>query len=95
MEILKKVTIPMTVREYLNTLSTEEFAKILIFAESRITCRYMDTELDALDISFSVEYDMVEWLDSPYCEGKELLPPVKVSIYDDEENDEFEYLDYE
>lgn len=67
MEELEKVATPMTVREYLNTLDTEEFAKTFIIVESYIINRYIDTELDAADIGFSVEHDMVEWLNSPYC----------------------------
>lgn len=84
MEELEKVATPMTVREYLNTLDTEEFAQALILAVSNIECRYMDTELDAADIGFSVEYDMVEWLNSPYSEDKELLPSNAIEINEDE-----------
>lgn len=84
MEELEKVATPMTVREYLNTLDTEEFAQALILAVSHLECRYMDTELDAPDVAFSVEYDMIEWLDSPYCADKELLPSENIEIDEDE-----------
>lgn len=84
MEELEKVATPMTVREFLNTLDTEEFAKTFMIAEAYITNRYMDTELDASDISFSVEYDMIEWLNSPYCADKELLPSENIEINEDE-----------
>lgn len=84
MEELEKVATPMTVREYLNTLDTEEFAQALILAVSHLECRYMDTELDAPDVAFSVEYDMIEWLDSPYSEDKELLPSNAIEINEDE-----------
>lgn len=84
MEELEKVATPMTVREYLNTLDTEEFAQALILAVSHLECRYMDTELDASDVAFSVEYDMIEWLDSPYCAYKELLPSENIEIDEDE-----------
>lgn len=84
MEELEKVATPMTVREYLNTLDTEEFAQALILAVSHLECRYMDTELDAPDVAFSVEYDMIEWLDSPYCADKELLPSENIEINEDE-----------
>lgn len=91
MEELKKVATPMTVREFLNTLDTEEFAQALILAVSNIECRYMDTELDAPDIAFSVEYDMVEWLNSPYCADEKLLPSENIKI--DEDEFELEDLD--
>lgn len=84
MEELEKVATPMTVREFLNTLDTEEFAKTFMIAEAYITNRYMDTELDASDISFSVEYDMIEWLNSPYYADKELLPSENIEINEDE-----------
>lgn len=84
MEELEKVATPITVREYLNTLNTEEFAQVLISAVSHLECRYMDTELDALDIAFSVKYDMIEWLDCPYCADKELLPSENIKINEDE-----------
>lgn len=84
MEELEKVATPMTVREFLNTLDTEEFARTFIIAEAYITNRYVDTELDAADIGFSVEYDMIEWLNSPYCVDKELLPSEKIEIDEDE-----------
>lgn len=85
-ERFRKVATPITVREYLNTLSAEEFAQALILAVSHLECRYMDTELDASDVAFSVEYDMIEWLDSPYFEDKELLPSINLpSIYNDDE----------
>lgn len=84
MEDLKKSGNPMTIREYLNTLDTEKFAYVIICAASNIECRYMDTELDAPDVVFSVEYDMIEWLNSPYCEGKELLPSKNIKINEDE-----------
>lgn len=84
MEELEKVATPMTVREYLNTLDTEKFTETFIIAESCITNRYMYTELDASDIAFSVEYDMIEWLDSPYCADKELLPSENIKIDEDE-----------
>lgn len=84
MEELEKVATPMTVREFLNTLDTEEFAKTFIVAEAYITNRYMDTELDAADIGFSIEYDMVEWLNSPYSADKELLPSNAIEIDEDE-----------
>lgn len=84
MEELEKVATPMTVREFLDTLDTEEFAKTFMIAESYIVNRYMDTELDAADIGFSVEYDMVEWLDSPYCADKDLLPSEYIEIDEDE-----------
>lgn len=83
MEELENVATPMTIREYLNTLETNEFAEILIFAESRIRCRYVDSELDVSDISFRVEYYMIEWLNSPYYADKELLPSVNIEIDED------------
>lgn len=85
MEELEKVATPMTVREYLNTLDTEKFVQVFIFAVSNLELKYMSTELDAADIVFSVEYDAVEWLNSLYCEDKELLP---LSVI---ENDEDEF----
>lgn len=85
-ERFRKVATPITVREYLNTLSTEKFAEILISAESCIRCRYLDTELPLSEVSFSVEYDMIKWLNSPYFEDEELLPSINLpSIYDDDE----------
>lgn len=84
MEELEKVATPMTVREYLNTLDTDEFAHIIICGVSNIECRYMDTELDAPDIAFSVEFDFIEWLNSPYSEDKELLPSNAIEINEDE-----------
>lgn len=84
MNELKQSSNPMTVREYLNKLSTEEFAQALILALSHLECRYLDTELDAPDVAFSVEYDMIEWLDSQYSEDKELLPTTAIKIDEDE-----------
>lgn len=91
MEELEKVATPMTVREYLNTLETEEFAQMFIIAEAYITNRYIDTDLDAADISFSVEYDIIEWLNSPYCADKELLPSENIEI----DEDEFDIEDFD
>lgn len=84
MKDLEKVATPMTVREYLNTLNTEEFAQTLILAVSHLECRYIDTELDASDFAFSVEYDMIEWLNSSYSEDEELLPSENIEIDEDE-----------
>lgn len=91
MEELNKSNNPMTVREYLNTLDTEEFAQTLILAVSHLECRYIDTELDASDFAFSVEYDMIEWLDCPYCADKELLPSENIEI----DEDEFDLEDFD
>lgn len=90
MEELKKNDNPMTVREYLNILSAEEFSELIIGAVLHLECGYMNTELDALDINYCVKCDMVDWLESPYCKDKELLPVVKSGIYCDK--DEFEDL---
>lgn len=51
-----------------------------MFVEGIITNRYIDTELDAADIAFSVEYDMIEWLNSSYSAYKELLPSENIEI---------------
>lgn len=91
MEELEKNSKSVTVREYLNTLDTEEFAQVLILSLSHLECIYMDTELDVHDVNIGIEFDIIDWLDSPYCEDKKLLPSVKLSIYDDDE--ENEYLD--
>lgn len=91
MEELKKSSKLITVREHLNTLDTENFAQVLIFAISNLELRYINTELDASDIAFSVEYDTVEWLNSPYREDKELLPSENIEI--DENELELEDLD--
>lgn len=91
MKELKKSGNPMTVREYLNTISAEEFSELIIGAVLHLECGYMNTELDALDINYCVKSDMFDWLNSPYCKDKELLPVVKSGIYCDE--DKFEDLD--
>lgn len=91
MEELEKVATPMTVREYLNTLSTETFSELIIGAVLHLECGYMETELDALDINYCVNCDMVDWFESSYCKDKELLPVVKSGIYCDK--DETEDLD--
>lgn len=91
MKELKKSGNSMTVREYLNTLNSEEFSELIIGAVLHLECCYMNTELDALDINYCVNCDMVDWFESPYCKDKELLPVVKSGIYCDK--DESEDLD--
>lgn len=74
----------MTVREYLNTLSSEEFANVIIGAVMHLDYLYIETELDALDVSFSIKSDMTDWLDDLYDEDKALLPSSSIIIDEDE-----------
>lgn len=53
----------MTNREYLNTLSNEDFAREVLAKEAELHEKNFDPELDIFDITLGEEFDFIEWLD--------------------------------
>lgn len=52
----------MTNREYLNTLSDEEFASVVLAKEAELHEKNFDHELDIFDITVGEQLDFEEWL---------------------------------
>lgn len=52
----------MTNREWLNTLSDEEFVRVVLEKESEFAMKYFCSELDALDCADFIRSDFEEWL---------------------------------
>lgn len=59
----------MTNREYLNTLSNEDFARVVLAKQSELHMENFDPELDIFDITLSEEFDFIEWLDEEHEEN--------------------------
>lgn len=60
----------MTNREYLNTLSNEDFTRELLAKEAELHMENFNTELDIFDITYSEEFDFIEWLNEEREESK-------------------------
>lgn len=56
----------MTNREYLNTLSDEEFAQLVLAKEAEFHCDNFDPELDIFDITDGTMIDFVNWLSAEH-----------------------------
>ena len=52
----------MTNREYLNTLSNEDFAREVLAKQSELHMENFDPELDIFDITSGEEFDFIAWL---------------------------------
>lgn len=58
----------MTNREYLNTLSNEYFARVVLAKQSELHMENFDSELDIFDITLGEEFDFIEWLNEEHKE---------------------------
>lgn len=56
----------MTNREYLNTLSDEEFASVVLAKVSELQEKNCDDELDIFDIAVGEQFDFEQWLKEEY-----------------------------
>lgn len=56
----------MTNREYLNTLSDEEFASVVLAKVSELHEKNFDDELDIFDIAIGEQLDFEQWLKEEY-----------------------------
>ena len=52
----------MTNREYLNTLSDEEFASVVLAKEAELHEKNFADELDIFDIAIGTQTDFEQWL---------------------------------
>lgn len=59
----------MTNREYLQTLSNEKFAQLVLAKGSEFHLKNFDPELDIFDITIPTELDFEEWLEAEYNGG--------------------------
>ncbi|MCI8945067.1 MAG: hypothetical protein HFE33_05300 [Clostridia bacterium] len=59
----------MTNREYLNTLSNEDFAREVLAKQSELHMENFDPELDIFDITLGEEFDFIEWLNEEHEEN--------------------------
>ena len=63
-----------TVWQHLDALDPSERAKIIIGKLFELQCKYVVTEMDAIDQSEAIEDDLTEWLQSTwyacYCTDK-------------------------
>lgn len=84
MEELEKVATPMTVRQYLNTLSDIEFSAFLYHCILQLQKKYASSYFDDFDVELGIECDFSAWLASSYCKDKKLLPSEKIEINEDE-----------
>ena len=58
----------MTNREYLNTLSNEEFASVMLAKVSELHEKNFDDELDIFDIAVGEQFDFEQWLKEEHKE---------------------------
>lgn len=57
-----------TNRDWLNTLSNEEFTNVVLAKESEFHCNNFDPELDIFDITSGTRIDFQNWLEAEYVE---------------------------
>lgn len=60
----------MTNREYLNSLSNEKFAEVVLAKEAELHENNFDPELDIFDITDGTRFDFEEWLGKEHEEEK-------------------------
>lgn len=70
MEELKKGSKPMTVREYLNTLSDMDFGAFVYHCILQLQKKYVSPCFDDFDAEFGIECDFSAWLASSYCKDE-------------------------
>lgn len=58
----------MTNREYLNTLSDEEFASVVLAKEAELHEKNFDDKLDIFDIAVGEQLDFEQWLGEEHKE---------------------------
>lgn len=61
----------MTNREYLNSLSNEKFAEVILTKEAELHEKNFDPELDIFDITDGTRIDFEMWLKEEYKESGE------------------------